>query len=91
MLLLQLDMLACVSEFEAAPVLVIGAGVPASWLEHPSMSVRGLPTSVGTVNWSYRDGKLLVEIAGPQKCRVRTGIGFGKNTKMEVKWLAAAG
>jgi len=86
MLLLQLDMLAYVSEFGEEPVLVIGAGVPAAWLKHP-MHVQGLPTSLGSVGWTYKDNTVTVDVAGSEKCAVRLGIGFGKDTKLIVSFL----
>ena len=86
MLLLQLDMLACVTEFDATPVLVIGAGVPAGWTQHP-MRVQGVPTSAGKVSWTYKDKQVVVEVTGPVQPAVRLGSGFAKDTRVEVRHL----
>lgn len=56
-LLLQLSMLAYLDESGSQPRLVVGAGVPATWLSSP-MSVVGLRTRLGTVSWEW-DGRRL--------------------------------
>ena len=42
---------------------MIGGGVPASWVDKP-MRVGGLPTSLGLVDWSWKDGKMQVTVHG---------------------------
>lgn len=81
MLLLQLDMLAYVDESGVEPVLVVGAGVRPEWLKG-RMSVRGLPTSIGVVDWRYENGQLSVEVRGGKRVGIRAGSGFGADTKL---------
>ncbi len=57
------DMLAYVDESGPEPVLVIGAGVPRSWLTRPLM-VRGLPTCLGTVDWTWTGNRLQTTVHG---------------------------
>jgi hypothetical protein len=64
-LALQVDMLAYVDESGLEPVLVIGAGVPRSWLTRPLM-VRGLPTCLGTVDWTWTGNRLQTTVHGPR-------------------------
>jgi hypothetical protein len=65
MLLLQLDMLACLDESGVEPVLRVGLGLPESWLEQP-MSVKGLPTRLGRVDWEWSDQRMTVRLRGFQ-------------------------
>ncbi len=85
MLLLQLDMLACVDRGADGPVLRIGQGVPKKWLQHP-MSVRKLSTRLGRVDWSWRDGRMRVTVHG-QQCAVRLGPAFPADTPVEVNFV----
>jgi hypothetical protein len=80
-LALQVDMLAYVDESGSEPVLVIGGGVPKAWVGKP-LRVAGLPTSVGLVDWSWRDGKMQVAVRG---CRpkMRVGPAFGATVPVE--------
>ncbi|MGA2033453.1 MAG: hypothetical protein ABSG68_14455 [Thermoguttaceae bacterium] len=82
-LALQADMLAYVDQSGPQPVLVVGGGVPAAWLEK-TIRVGGLPTSVGLVDWTWSDGRLRVSLAG-RPCRVRAGTAFGPAAKVEVQ------
>lgn len=77
-LALQVDMLAFVDESEPEPVLVIGGGVPRKWMDRP-MRVRGIPTTLGVVDWSSREGKVHVSI-DRRPPRVRLGSAFGAAT-----------
>ena len=54
------------------PVLVIGGGVPKPWVGKP-MRVAGLPTSLGLVDWRWRDGKMQVTIHGRREPQIRLG------------------
>jgi hypothetical protein len=83
MLLLQLDMLAYVDRSGNAPMLVIGAGVPSTWLAKP-LSVEDLPTTIGKVDWSWEKGRLRVKVDGA-KCQVKLGPAFPAGTKLKVK------
>jgi hypothetical protein len=74
LLLLQLDMLVFVDESLAEPQLVVGAGIPAQWLEQP-MHVRGLLTRLGRVDWTWDKGTMLVRVGG-RSCPVRLGPAF---------------
>jgi hypothetical protein len=74
MLLLQLDMLAYVDESGGAPTLVIGAGIPKEWLDL-AMSVKGLSTRLGKVDWEWRKGRMTVRLRG-DKCAVKLGPAF---------------
>lgn len=58
--LLQLDMLAYVDESSVQRPLVIGAGVPAKWLEREIRSGR-LYTARGPVSWTWKDGELRLQ------------------------------
>jgi hypothetical protein len=61
---------------------VVGGGVPEEWLGEP-MSVRGLPTSLGGVDWSWREGKMTVTVRG-RRPGVRLGPAWGEDTRVEV-------
>jgi hypothetical protein len=78
-LALQVDMLAYVDESQSEPVLVIGGGVPASWVDKP-MRVGGLPTSLGLVDWSWKDGKIEVTVHGA-KPKMRFGAAFANSRR----------
>jgi hypothetical protein len=80
MLLLQLDMLALADLTAPAPELVVGAGVPATWLQR-SMSVRGVSTRLGRVDWTWDGREMRVTVAGP-KCAVRLGPAFPEGTPL---------
>jgi hypothetical protein len=67
MLLLQLAMLAHVSA-TTHDELVVGAGVPRTWLDVP-LSVDGMATWFGRTGWWYADG--LLRVATDRPCRVR--------------------
>ncbi len=84
MLLLQLDMLACVDESAREPTLVLGAGVPKDWARRP-MRVDGLHTSLGRVAWRY-DGRaeVTVTIAPRRTCHIRLGPSFPEHVKVTV-------
>lgn len=82
MLLLQLEMLAYVDESIQTPGLVIGAGIPRGWANE-TLEVRGVQTSLGAVDWSYRDGKVRARIHGHRRCAVRLGNGFPTGSRLE--------
>jgi hypothetical protein len=85
MLLLQVDMLAYVNEAGPQPELVIGGGVPAEWAKQ-RLSVTGLPTLVGIVDWSYDgQGNLDVRLHGHKSCAARVGTGFGPGAKINLR------
>lgn len=82
-LALQVEMLAYVDESGTEPVLVIGGGVPKSWVGKP-MQVRALPTGVGLVDWSWKDGTMQVTVRG-QTPKVRVGKAFGPAVRLKVQ------
>lgn len=75
-------MLAYVDESGSEPVLVIGGGVPGSWVGKP-MRVRGLPTRLGVVDWSWQDGKMQATVHGWTP-KVRVGTAFGSAVAVSV-------
>jgi hypothetical protein len=81
MLLLQLEMLAAVEGPPEHAQLVIGAGVPRSWLAHP-VSVRNIGTSRGPVDWSW-DGRTVI-VRSRAREPVRLGPAFPANTPVRV-------
>jgi hypothetical protein len=83
MLALQVDMLAYVDPSPPEPVLVIGGGVPRAWVGRP-LRVGRLPTSLGMVGWSWKDGRMRVTVAG-RKPKVRIGTSFGTGVPVEIR------
>jgi hypothetical protein len=83
MLLLQLDMLVCLDESGAEPVLRIGLGLPEQWLEEP-MTVEGLSTRVGKVDWEWADGRMTVRARG-FRGPVELGPVFPADTPLRVR------
>jgi len=83
MLLLQLDMLAFLDESCDEPSLVIGAGIPEDWLEF-AMSVKGLSTRLGKVDWEWRKRTMTVRLRG-EKCAVKLGPAFKADTPLRVR------
>jgi hypothetical protein len=84
-LLLQIDMLAYVAESPGEPVVVVGGGVPAEWLDQP-MEVRGLPTAAGVIDWSYKDRVLNVTVHSSKRIPVRPGSNFAKEVMFQVRY-----
>ncbi|MGH7321771.1 MAG: hypothetical protein ACRELA_19390, partial [Candidatus Rokuibacteriota bacterium] len=84
MVLLQLDMLAYVEDSGAEPLLVIAAGVPASWLAQP-ITVDGLLTRLGEVGWTWDGKEVRVTVRGA-KTQVRLGSGFPAQTRLRVDY-----
>lgn len=87
MLNLQLDMLVYIDESQPQPEIVIGAGVPAAWLDKP-MVVDGFRTKAGLVSWRYSSGELKIQVSGSsEKVTVRPGLAFRDNhTKVTVNY-----
>jgi len=83
-LLLQLDMLAYDDKSAAEPTLVIGAGIPPSWLGQP-LSVRNLSTRIGLVNWTWDGRSMRVTISGSRP-RVRLGSAWAPATPLRVEY-----
>jgi len=85
MLLLQLDMLAFVDPSASEPTLVIGAGIPPDWLGR-RMSVSGISTRLGGVDWHWQAGTMHVTVRG-ERCPVRFGPAFPAGTPLHVEHL----
>ncbi|MBW4633864.1 MAG: hypothetical protein KME30_18760 [Iphinoe sp. HA4291-MV1] len=85
MLLLQLDMLAYTDLSAKEPTVVIGAGIPAKWLNKP-MSVKGLAMANGKLDWNWNGKQMDVKIRG-EKVNVRLGAVFPANTPLKVEYL----
>jgi hypothetical protein len=83
MLLLQLDMLACLDESGTAPVLRIGLGLQEEWLDEP-MSVKGIATRLGKVDWEWSGGRMTVRVRG-FKGAVELGPVFQPETELRVR------
>jgi len=82
-LLLQLDMLACLDEAGPAPVLRVGLGLREAWLDEP-MSVKGLPTRLGRVDWQWSNHRMTVKTHG-FKGPVKLGPAFPPDTVLRVR------
>jgi hypothetical protein len=80
LLLLQQDMLAYVDREAESPALVIGAGIPKTWLAEP-LAVSGLAIPGGSIDWRWDGQTMFVSLHGlPQN--VRLGAAFPKSTKI---------
>jgi hypothetical protein len=89
MALLQLDMLAYVKEEGAKPTLVIGGGVPTTWLSKP-MSVQGVVTRLGTVNWNWDGQRLSFSVSGAHRAfDTQPGPNFPAGSLQKVAAIAA--
>lgn len=85
MILLQLDMLACLDESERQPALIVGAGIPVGWLDQ-SLSVEGVSTRLGRVDWTWNKKRLTVRLRGPKvKIDVKAGPAFPAGTEVRFK------
>lgn len=81
-LLMQLDMLAYVDYSTSQPAIVIGGGIPASWIQQP-MHVHGIVTEWGNLDWDW-DGKAMVVKTRNQGLAIRLGPGFPAKAKVTV-------
>lgn len=88
-LLTQLDMLAYVDRSSSRPLIVIGAGMPASWNRRP-MHVHGLTTEWGNLDWDW-DGRAMVVKAQSQSVDFRLGSGFPAGAKVTVLLVQSGG
>lgn len=86
MLLLQLDMMAYVNKSEGTPTLIIGAGIPADWLNQP-MSAKGLTIQEGQVDWRWDTKQMHVTIRSKKKMNVQLGVAFPGDTPLHVAYL----
>ena len=84
MLLLQLDMLSYVDESTEKPSLVIGAGIPKSWLNH-NLSVAGFSSPIGRIDWYWNREELNITIHG-KNADVRLGPSFPEGIPINVDY-----
>lgn len=84
MLLLQLDMLAYTDKAVSEPTVVVGAGIPETWLNQP-MRIQGLPMLNGQVDWSWDGKQVYVKIRG-EKVNVQLGPLFPFNTPLYIEY-----
>lgn len=82
MLLLQLNMLTYIDDSQSEPTLVIGAGIPQTWLNQ-SMSVKGLKIGGNTVNWIWDGKQMNVQMEG-KTMKVKLGSAFPANTPINL-------
>jgi hypothetical protein len=82
MLMLQADMMAYRDPFVKEPTLVVGAGIPVGWMSRP-MSVRGVSTDLGVVDWTWQGSQMKVVLRG-KKCAVRLGPNFDSQATLMV-------
>jgi hypothetical protein len=71
MVLTQIAVLAMVD----GETLVVGAGVPAEWLDQP-LSVDGIVTDIGPVSWKWDGSSLAVTTPCGNRIPVRAGHAF---------------
>ncbi len=83
MTLLQLDMLGYIDEEATEPTVVIGAGIPKSWLAH-SMHVRGLHLGSAKLDWNWTGEALQVVIHGGDGIKIKPGSSFPHDSKLDV-------
>jgi len=81
-LMLQLDMLACMRPDAGNPVLVVGAGIPNTWLQD-KMAVMGLPIPFGRVDWRWDGHQMDVTIHG-RRMHVQLGSTFPSDTPIRI-------
>ncbi len=84
-LMLQLDMLACMRPDADSPVLVVGAGIPKSWLRN-KLEVTGLPLAFGRVDWSW-DGQHMHVRLYNNRMKVQLGSAFPSDAPILVDCL----
>ncbi len=82
MLLLQLDMLARLEPGPGPATVIIGDGVPRSWLAGP-LEVHGLRLRGRTIDWTWDGSRLRVALRGAP-LRVRLGPAFPPRTRIHV-------
>ncbi|AKJ31073.1 hypothetical protein [Caldimonas brevitalea] len=82
-LALQLEMLAMLDDDGGAAQLVIGAGVPATWLTAP-VSAAGLQVRGARVDWRWDGGRVEVSVTGA-RYPVRLGPSFPAGTPVTVR------
>ncbi|WP_157991526.1 hypothetical protein [Caldimonas tepidiphila] len=84
LLALQLDMLTREDDEEG---VLIGAGVPRSWLDQP-LAAGGIHVRGARVDWRWQDGRMEVEVRG-RPLRVRLAAVFPPDTPLAVRHVDA--
>ncbi len=82
LLMLQQDMLAYVDDTTDDPAVVIGAGVPQTWLAQP-MAVSGLALPGGSIDWEWDGHKMRVTVRGPSRT-IRLGAAFPDSAELAI-------
>lgn len=75
MALLQMDMLAFMDTSKDKPTLIIGAGIPSSWLDKP-MDVKQLRVGHYIVDWHWENNMMKVVLTGKQSLDVKLAAHF---------------
>ncbi len=83
--MLQLDMLAYLHEADEPPHIVVGAGVPPTWIDHP-LEARGLSLRSGRVDWEWDGRALHVRVKG-ERIPVRPAPVFPADCVVEVEYV----
>jgi hypothetical protein len=86
MLLLQLDMLAYAKGSIDEVTVVIGAGIPAAWLNRP-LRVQGVILPEGRLDWSWDGKHMRVKMAAKKKVNVQLGQAFLADTPLDIEYL----
>ena len=82
LLLLQQDMLVYLDDTATEPTVVIGAGIPHTWLPHP-ISASRLALPGGAITWQWDGHAMRVTLQGPSR-NVRLGAAFPADTELSI-------
>ncbi|MCS6264018.1 MAG: hypothetical protein H8K11_09700 [Nitrospira sp.] len=85
MALLQIDMLGYLDEGATEPVLVIGGGIPRSWLPTP-MDVRGLRVGDIRLDWHWNGHNMVAVVHGESRVKVKLGASFPETADLRVTY-----
>jgi hypothetical protein len=86
MLLLQLDMLAYANRAISETAVVIGAGIPAEWLNQP-MHVQGVTLPEGQLDWRWNGKYIHIKMRGNKKINVQLGSAFPVDTPLHIEYF----
>jgi len=75
-------MLAYVDETAVTPTVVIGAGIPAAWLNKP-MKVQNASTRFAQVGWNWDGHQMQLTIRGC-RCKFRLGPAFPSTLRFDL-------
>ena len=82
LLMLQQDMLAYLDDQAAEPTVVVGAGIPSTWLTQP-MAVMNLALPGGEITWQWDGHAMRVTLRGPSR-KIRLGTAFPPGVELSV-------